>query len=128
LKLDKEETREENEHDLVVPARSLPSLRTRLAGVRCIPLLEATSSSAEGGDQEARGSPGYKLSTSCELDLAISVELTVDLGREPGSRMAQGRRASDAVSAYADMIFAGSVSTVIGESGDSFGPYCPIGA
>ena len=78
MKLDKEETREENEHDLVVPARSLPSLRARLAGVRCIPLLEATSSSTEGGDQEARASPGYKLSTSYELDLAISVELTVD--------------------------------------------------
>ena len=69
---------------MVSPARFLPSLRTRLARVRWIPLLEATPSSAEGGDQETHARLGYKPSTSCGVDLAIRIERAPTLTAERG--------------------------------------------
>jgi hypothetical protein len=89
----------------VVPARSLPSLRARLARVRGIPLLEATPTCAEGGDKDARARLGYEASTSCELDGEIEIARAGSeraarprcrrlLGSRPTSLRTPSRRAS----------------------------------
>jgi hypothetical protein len=46
--------------DVVFPARFLPSLRTCLARVRCLPLLAATPGKTKSGDQETSTSLRHK--------------------------------------------------------------------